>query len=292
MKLLNKKLPGLLFIAFFFAGCAAFAQDSAKGNLNITLSYFTENNKLPYISVKIKTKTNGRFKMVSGILLKLYLNNDSAANLIKAVVTNEKGEAAAVIPPSLKNQWVSSVKHSFLAIFDGDKKYESAKADLSVGRAKILIDTISDKKIIASVFELKDTSWVPVKAVDVIIAIKRLDAYLNVNEKASFTTDSTGQVSADFKRDNIPGDANGNIVIVAKVDDNDQYGNLLIEKTVPWGAKFTPVNNFNKRTLFATSGKSPIWLLLIAGSIVISVWGVLILLVINFFKIKKLGIDV
>jgi hypothetical protein len=291
MKLLNKKSSGLLFIAFFFAGCAAFAQDSGKGNLNITLSYFTENNKLPYISVKVKTKTNGKFKMVSDIPLKLYLNNDSAPNLIKAIVTNEKGEAAAVIPPSLKHQWISSVKHSFIATFDGDKKYESAKADLSVGRAKILIDTTSDKKIIASVFELKDTSWVPVKAVDVTIAIKRLDAYLNVNETATFATDSTGQASADFKRDNIPGDANGNIVIVAKVDDNDQYGNLLIEKTVPWGAKFIPVNNFNKRTLFATSGKSPIWLLLIAGSIVISVWGVLIMLVINLIKIKKLGIE-
>lgn len=291
MKQLNKKSSGSLLMAFFFAGFTAFAQDSAKGKLNITLSYFTENNKLPYVSVKVKTKANGKFKMVSDIPLKLYLNNDSAGNLIKAVVTNDKGEAAAIIPSSLKSQWISSVKHDFLAAFDGDKKYEPAKADLSVGRAKILIDTAGDKKIIASVFEMKDTSWVPVKGVDVIIAVKRMDAYLNVNETATFSTDSTGQASADFKRDSIPGDANGNIVIVAKVDDNDQFGNLLIEKTVPWGAKFIPVNNFDKRTLFATSSKAPVWLILIAGSIVISVWGVLILLVVNLFKIRKLGMQ-
>ncbi len=289
MKLLNKKSSGLLFLAIFITAFA-FAQDSAKGNLNITVGYFTDNNKLPYVSVKVKTKTNGKFKMVSDIPLKLYLNNDSATNLIKAVVTNAKGEAAAIIPASLKNEWVASSRHRFIATFDGNKKYESAKADISVERAKILIDTTSDKKIVASVFELKDTSWVPIKGVDVIIAIKRMDAYLNVNETATFSTDSTGQASADFKRDNIPGDANGNIVIVAKVDDNDQFGNLLVEKTVPWGAKFIPVNNFDKRTLFATSGKAPIWLILIAGSIVICVWGVLILLVVNLFRIRKLGL--
>ncbi|HXB45065.1 MAG TPA: hypothetical protein VNV85_13450 [Puia sp.] len=292
MKQLNKKFILSAYIALFFSGFTAFSQPAQKGNLSIALSYFTDNNKLPYISVKVKTKVKGRFTNVSDIPLKLYLNNDSAGNLIKAIVTNEKGEAAAIIPPSLKNQWISSVKHSFLATFDGDKKFEPAKADLSVGKAKILIDTTSDKKIVARVFELKDTSWVPVKGVDVIFAIKRLDAYLNVNETATFTTDSTGQASADFKRDKIPGDANGNIVIVAKVDDNDQYGNLLIEKTVPWGAKFIPVNNFDKRTLFATSAKAPVWLLLIAGSIVISVWGVMVLLVINLFKIKKLGVEV
>src|ERR1022692_4576833 len=225
MKLLYKKFILSAYIAFFFSGYAAFSQDAQKGDLNIALSYFTDNNKLPYISVKVKTKVKGRFTNVSDIPLKLYLNNDSAGNLIKAVVTNDKGEAAAIIPPSLKNQWNGSLKHSFLATFDGDKKFEPAKADLSVGRAKILIDTTGDKKI------------------------------------------------------------------VAKVEDNDQYGNLLIEKTVPWGAKFIPVNSFDKRTLFATSGKAPVWLLLIVGSIVISVWGVLILLVINLFKIKKLGVE-
>src|ERR1022692_3005574 len=206
MKLLYKKFILSAYIAFFFSGYAAFSQDAQKGDLNIALSYFTDNNKLPYISVKVKTKVKGRFTNVSDIPLKLYLNNDSAGNLIKAVVTNDKGEAAAIIPPSLKNQWNGSLKHSFLATFDGDKKFEPAKADLSVGRAKILIDTTGDKKIVATVFELKDTSWVPVKGVDVIIAIKRLDAYLNVNETATFTTDSTGQASADFKRNNIPGD--------------------------------------------------------------------------------------
>ncbi len=136
---------------------------------------------------------------------------------------------------------------------------------------------------------MKDTAWVPVKGVELILGIRRLGSDLPINETPTFTTDSTGKALGAFKRDSIPGDAKGNIVLVAKIVDNDQYGNLLIEKTVPWGAKFVPVNTFNKRSLFATRDKAPVWLMLVATSIIAAVWGILIMLVINLFKIKKLG---
>ena len=138
--------------------------------------------------------------------------------------------------------------------------------------------------------EMKDTAWTPVKGVDVVIAVKRMGGDLNVNETPTFSTDSTGKVSADFKRDSIPGDLKGNIILVAKVIDNDQYGNLSIQKTVSWGSKFVAKNeDFNARTLFSTRAKAPIWLIFISSGIIIAVWTVLILLVVNIFKIKKLG---
>src|SRR5579863_8415301 len=243
MKLLiNKITAAVLVIGCFGGGQNAVAQPVGKGRLSIALSYFADNDKVPYLRASAKTKVNGRFKPVGCVALKLYLNNDSAGNLIKDVVTNENGEASAPIPPSLKEAWRRSSKRNFVVSFQGDSNYESADGDLAVARAKIVVDTASGRKIVATVLEWKDTGWSPVKGVDLAIAIKRLDAYLNVNQTATFTTDSTGSVQADFKRDSIPGDANGNIVIVAKVDDNDSYGNLLEERTVPWGTKFVDAN--------------------------------------------------
>ena len=289
MKLLNKKIITLFSIVFLLSGYDGLSQDAQKGDLNISLSSFISNNKIPYVLVKVKTKVDGKFQMVSGINLNLFLDKDSAGTLIAKVVTNEKGEATAVIPPSLKNEWNASITHTFLATFEGNKKYEASKADVIVGKAKILIDTTSDRKITATFLEMKDTAWTPVKGVELKIAVKRFDADLSVNETQTFTTDSLGQASADFKRDSIPGDSKGNIILVAKVEDNDQYGNLSIEQTVPWGAQFVAQNNFNKRTLFATRDKAPVWLLLMAYSIVIVVWGILFSLVDTIFKIKKLG---
>ncbi|MDB5145512.1 MAG: hypothetical protein JWQ66_4225 [Mucilaginibacter sp.] len=290
MKPLNKILSGTLTLIFLLNGYNGFPQAAAKGDLGIAINYFTVNNKIPFLIVKVKTKVDGRFQNVAGIELKLFLDKDSAGTFIGNVVTNNKGEASTNIPSSLKKQWSSSLKHTFLATFAGNKKYDPAKGDLTVAKAKILIDA-NDKTVTATVLEMKDTTWTPVKGVELVLAVRRLVSDLPINETPTFTTDSTGKVSGDFKRDNIPGDSKGNITLVAKIVDNDQYGNLRIEKTVQWGAKFAPVNTFNKRTLFATRDKAPIWLLFIAYSIAFTVWSVLIYLVFNLFRIKKLGLE-
>jgi len=289
MKMLNKLSIALLAFCLALLCITSSAQAVEKNDLNITVNYFLTNNKVPYLMVKVTTKINGKFTNVSGIGLKLFLDKDSTGTFIGKAFSNEKGEAFANIPPSVKSEWATSQKHTFLAVFDGDKKYEASKAELTISKAKVLIEAGSDKTVTATVFELKDTAWVPAKGVEVVLAVKRMGADLTINETPTFTTDSTGKVSGDFKRDSIPGDAKGNIVLVAKITDNDQYGNLRVEKVVNWGAKFVAVSDFDKRTLFATRTKAPVWLMLVATSIIIAVWGILIFLVVNILKIKKMG---
>jgi len=119
--------------------------------------------------------------------------------------------------------------------------------------------------------------------------IKRMGGDLTIGDEANYTTDSSGTVTAEFKRDSIPGDANGNIVLIAKVEDNDNYGNLSVEKTAKWGAPLTYHSTLYERSLFATRDKAPIWLLFMAYFIIGIVWGTLIYLVFQIFKIKKLG---
>ena len=289
MKQQNKILAGLLATAFLLSTYNGFSQAAQKGTLSIGVNYFTSNNQIPRVLVKVKTKVDGRFQTVAGIPLKIFLDKDSTGNLIGSIVTNDQGEASTYIPPTLKAKWGKLVKHTFVASFDGNKKFDAGTGDLTVGKAKIVMDVTADKKITATVFEMKDTAWTPVKGVDVKIGVRREGADLPVNETPTFTTDSTGQASADFKRDSIPGDAKGNIILVAKVEDNDQFGNLSIEKSVPWGSKFTWVSTFDQRSLFATRDKAPIWLELIAYSIMFAVWGILVYLVMNILKIKKLA---
>jgi len=282
-----KTVGPALSIIFFLSGYCL-AQGPQKGNVSIAVNYFVQNNQIPYVKVVAKTKVDGRFQPVPAIDVDVFLDKDSTGTKIGHLVTNSKGEATTLIPQSLKKEWATSVKHTFLASFAGNNKYEASKGDLTVAKAKVLIST-NDKTITATVLDMKDTTWQPVKGVELKIVVKRSTGDLPVNETPTFTTDSTGKASADFKRNNIPGGPSGNITIAAKIEDNDQYGNLSIEKTVPWGAKFIPVNTFTERTLFATRDKTPIWLLFIAYVIVIAVWGILLMLVINIIKIKKLG---
>ena len=119
--------------------------------------------------------------------------------------------------------------------------------------------------------------------------MKRLDGNLDVNETPTFTTDSTGVANADFKQMNLPGDSKGNLVLVASVEDNDIYGNMTTERTVPWGTPSMYVSNYNSRSLFARAGRPPLWLLWMASSITLVVWSIIFYLFFQIRKLKKLG---
>jgi hypothetical protein len=240
-----------------------------------------------------KCKIEGKFRPISAIEVSFYITNDSSAShYLGKAVTNDKGEVPLMIPASAQSEWIKSAKQTFVVVSKATKVFDITKASTDVVKAKLKIDTTADKKINVTVLELNDSGWTPVKGVDLKVAIKRMGGDLNVSETQTYTTDSTGAIAADFKRDTLPGDLQGNLTLIAKVEDNDTYGNLSVEQQVPWGNKFEYFSKYDRRTLFARRGHSPIWLELMAYSIILVVWIILIYLVGQLRKIKRLGLGV
>jgi hypothetical protein len=269
------------------------AQDSAKNELIGTVGYFMNNNNAVYLMAHTKTKTDKKFHPVKGIVINLYLDKDSAGNLLGKVTTDEGGDAKAIIPPALKAGWDASSTHKFIGIAAANKEFDETKAEATITKSKITIDTLSDgsaRSIKVTVSALQKNEWVPAKGVEMKVGVARSASILSAGDAETYTTDSTGTATVEFKKDNLPGDQQGNFVLVAKVEDNDQYGNLLVEKTVPWGVVTKQDNNFfDQRTLWSTRLRTPFWLLFMAYSIVTAVWGSLIYLIFQIVKIKKLG---
>ncbi|MEO8405380.1 MAG: hypothetical protein ABI480_12315 [Chitinophagaceae bacterium] len=122
------------------------------------------------------------------------------------------------------------------------------------------------------------------------IGIERLGSILSAGDEATYTTDSTGTITVPLTKDSLPGDNKGNYILTALVEDNDELGNMQIEKTVSWGKPSITDNSFfEKRTLWTTRFRTPYWLLFTAYSIVAGVWGTLLYLVFLLFRIRKLG---
>ncbi|HWB24039.1 MAG TPA: hypothetical protein VG738_01105 [Chitinophagaceae bacterium] len=284
----NFKHTALTTALVVFACIKSFSQ-AAKADLILNLGYYNNNNHIQYLKAITKAKIDGKFQMVPGIHLSFYITAQSPEHLLGKGITNDKGIAVLFIPPSAKDEWMKSSQQSFFVVSEASKQYDATQGEADVTKAKIKIDTADERKIVATLLALKDSVWVPVKGVDMKVAIKRLGGDLNVNESPTFTTDSLGMISADFKRDSLPGDSKGNLTLVAKVEDDDTYGNVTSEKIVPWGKAVNYVSTFDKRTLFARRGRSPIWLELMAYSIIAVVWGILLYLVGQLIKVKKLG---
>ncbi|HEY2350489.1 MAG TPA: hypothetical protein VGH64_15830 [Puia sp.] len=273
-------------LAFFNEACLS---QAAKNNLILGLGYFNSNNQVQYLKASTKSKINGKFRPVGDIPVRYYISSEDPANLLGKAVTNDKGIAHLFIPPSAAAAWKKSAKQSFLVVSDSTKEYDGVHSNFDLTKSRIQIDTLPDRQIQATFSEFRDSVWVAVKGVDMKVTVKRLGGDLNVNETPTYTTDSLGLIHADFKLDKLPGDSAGNLTIIAEVDDNDVYGNLTTEKSVPWGEPTQYVSSYNQRSLFARRGWSPLWLEWMAYSIIAVVWGVMIYLFFQIRKLKKLA---
>ena len=281
-------LPLLLML---FTNKAAAQEDSETTEEMVKLKYFNDNNSVQYLLLNNYLKTGKNIEPQKNKIFKLYLDSSKAENLIATVTTNLKGMAKSFLPPSLKASWEAVPVHKFIVVPAG--KEEEIAAELEIIKAKIQIDTASAdglKSITVQVFKFENIEWLPANEVEMKVGIQRHGGILSAGEEATYTTDSTGSLKVDINKDSLPGDLKGNIVLIAKVEDNDLFGNLMVEKTVPWGVVTKSDNSFfNQRTLWTTRFKTPFWLLFMAYSIVIGVWGTVIYLILQLIKIKKMG---
>lgn len=302
MKLLKNKYC-LLVIFSAITGFSGFSQDSTATaaepeekparEMILGLGYFLPVNNVPYLKVSVNEKVERKLIPLKDINANVYLNEESETGLLGKIITDRKGEGKIFITPAFKPVWDSASAFTFIAVTEANKDFESVKNEIQVTKARLEIDTSSDEEsrnVTVKVTELKDGNWVAAPDVELKIAVKRSLANLPIGEDETYTTDSTGIAVGEFLRDTIFGDSKGNIVLIARTEDHESYGNLFIEKTVPWGVTVTPKKNFfERRTLWSTGINTPLWLLLMAVSIIIGVWGTLIYLISRLIKIIKIG---
>jgi len=285
--------PFLIYFIFLLSAVPAWSQDSAKKELLLDLAYYMPASRVPYIMIQCKTKEGKKFQPVAGVNVQVYLDNDSSVNLLGRLTTDESGEGKLSLPVTLKANWESASSHNFIGISESTSIFDQAKSELSITKSKLIIDTVvgaEQRSLEISVLSLKGTEWVPTAGVELKLGISRLGGSLPISDEETYTTDSTGKAVAEFKRVGMPGDEKGNLIVQAKVEDNSELGNLVSEKTLPWGIeRVQEKNEFTERSLWATRDKAPIWLWMMAGIIMTIVWGTILYLVLLLLKIRKLG---
>ena len=192
----NRYKSLLVAVLLGMMATTAIAQDGDKKDLMLSASYFNSNNHTQYLVAHTKCKIDGKFLPIPAIEVSFYITNDSsAAHYLGKSVTNDKGEAPLMIPAAAQSEWAKSAKQTFVVVSKATKVFDQTKASADVVKAKLTIDTTADKKISVTVLELKDTTWTPVKGVELKVAIKRMGGDLNVGETLTYTTDSTGAIA-------------------------------------------------------------------------------------------------
>jgi hypothetical protein len=285
-------LSAMILTALVSVSVRTSAQEKEKSIIRVSLSYIQTNEQAPVLKTSAKRKVGKRYEAIDGVVINLSFMEDSPQGFIGSVKTNKEGIASMVLPDTIRKKLSSLSQFKFIASVTSNDQFDDELTEIFITKSRIelsLQEVDSVRTVEAKLLALREGQWVDVPETEVKLFVKRLYSDYPIGLDA-YTTNEGGLVSATYNM-NLPGDPHGNLIIGAKVDDNDTYGTIATTKVIKWGVPLKADTSFSKRTLFSTRDKTPIWLLIFPNLIIASVWGFIFYLVILIRRIRKIGIE-
>ncbi len=122
------------------------------------------------------------------------------------------------------------------------------------GQAKIVI-SFAEKDSVKQVTAKLTNGDTVVKGIDIHFYAKKSFGLLPL-EGDNITTDENGEAGVDFPTD-LPGDASGNVTVIARVEDDDKLGNVEAMKTINWGVPAKVESAVPARALWSSGNNAP-----------------------------------
>ena len=262
-----------------------------KKDPEISINYYNLINNSIFIKIDAKYKEDKTFVPINNLEIKLYLNEAKEENLIGNGTTNANGLLRVVLPEKFKAYLDSASSFNLLASSEATSILNEGEGTTTIENVTIELETVmedSTRMLRAHVFKKEGNDKKPLAKVELNFFATRTFGMLPLSTD-NLETDEDGMAELAYAGD-IPGDSSGNMMVSAKLADADTYGNVLAFQNTNWGKKTKIDNGFSKLTaLWASRANVPLWLLIISNSIIGAVWGTIIYLVFQLFRIRKLG---
>ncbi len=252
----------------------------------LKLSYLKNTDDIRVLKCTILVRVKGKWTPIENADLTFYAGTDSLVALGKktsdadgiAIIEIDKG---ASLPEDEKGSCTYTVEYKGTENSKAKSK-EITIVDIHMEMTLEEIDSVKTITVKAGKKGLEG-EIVAVKEEDVNVYVKRLYSNLKVGE--IYLDEDEGQGSLEYEL--IPGDSLGNIVLIARIDDHDEYGNVEKRQIINWG---TPVSYAIIDTPHEIwTNVAPLWMTITVLIFVLGVWYHLILIFIRMWKIKKIG---
>ncbi len=271
----------------FLSAHAHLNQDDEKARVRIGLNYFkiAENNC--YLTVKVLTKVDRKYIPVPGVIINLFLNEQIKSGMMGNITTDKEGLGTFILPDKFYSALDSLITLKFMARLNNDPGYQDKITTIEIKDASLVIsyDDDSLKEIKVKLLEKDSTGQgTPVEGADIKFYVQRLFSLLPIGNDNNFTNEQ-GEVIVDFPTD-LPGDAEDNLEVIVKLEDDDDYGNIIVNNILPWGSdQLTVKDTFDERSMWSPRDKTPYYLLIFPNLILLAVWMVIFYLIIQLRKI-------
>lgn len=262
-----------------------------KSEASIELRYTEANNNTKMLEAAVKTKVDGSWVGVPAMAVHFYRNAADPGNLIGTATSDAKGRATLILPAGEEKYASPAFEYTFIAAIENNDRFDDTEEEIMVAESSFEMtlekeDSLGQVHISLTTTDAEGNE-VPVGEVEVTLFVQRLFGLLPISDDPE-TTDEEGTVIADFPAD-IPGDTAGNLIIVARVEDHERFGNLEFRRKINWGTPLVIDPDKDARQLWSSRANAPIYLIVIVNTMLIGIWGVIFYIIYQAYKIRKLG---
>lgn len=280
-----------IMIAFIFGLSTLLS--SAQNDVDNYRLYFkfktvkqTDNSRLLEVSFTSRNKKDRKDKPpIMGADIKFFniLNDDEI--LLGSVKTNNEGIAKLTLPADQKYAIDEDGYINFKAYFEGsdaldEEEDEIAVKDIFLELNLEEIDSVKTVTLNAYTLDSLKTK-VPVKEADVVFSVAGLISRMPIEDGSI----EDGTYEFEFP-ETIPGNKKGIIDVYAYIEDHDDYGNAITNKTINWGT-VNKTNTIDNNTLWTDI--APLWMYIVLSILLLGVWANYIYTIFNLIKIKNEG---
>jgi hypothetical protein len=290
-------LTGLIFTSFFIVSEKLVAQndtippqvtaqetkEAATYAPLIEFITIQKNDNSVDLKASVKAKISGTLTKLPGLKIEFFSGSDSSAKKAGEVITDRNGVALFNCKADQLTTDAGG-KLNFKASFAGKDSIETAEETASVKRARLEITPVKEDSLLSVSVKLIDLSSgteTPVSETAIGVFVKRLFLPLKLGEG---TTDEAGEATVEIPG-KLPGDARGDITLLAKLEENETYGNMEASVVQNWGVPVSTVLKELPRALW--SSHPPVWMLVTFVILMTAVWGHYIVIIFELFRLRK-----
>ena len=270
-----------LVVLSVFLCTSVFAQDKVR----LKAEYVKVMNEGVYFDIQATAKVNDENVNVSNIELVIYnLVGDEQVELGKTK-TNMQGKSRFKLKDLSTIKPDSSNTYNIDISFAGNDKFSDASKSISFKNADIVakLVTIDSVNYVTATLIDKSTDSLLVGQ-SLKVQIQRLFKPLPIGEEFN-ETDEDGTILVSIP-EGIPG-VDGIIAIEVVLSESDEFGTVKAIVNAPIGKPVVDESTFDQRTMWSPRSKTPLFLLIFPNLLTFAIWGIIIYLITNLFKINK-----
>ena len=261
------------------------AQNTKKISLRIKADYSKVIDESSYIDITTSARIDRRNTAIANINLTIVNDTDDEDLELGEVTTDHDGKSRFYIKDLNTLPKDSLGIYSVNFRFKGNDVFKKASKTVAFKDAYIDAKSFTKDSINYISATIKDVFLDSLLAKTALnVSVERLFKSLPIGEEFNYT-DENGTILVPLE-EGIPG-VDGNLIVEVILSDSDDYGTVKALVNAPFGKPVVFDNSFDKRTLWSTRDKTPIFILIFANLLIFSIWGIFIYLIINLFKIKK-----